>query len=283
VSLLPVGPVRVALTRDDAGGHTTIKPRKGYQLGAGANALIVLHRVAFYDDASDTLDKTGQQAVLNWAASSALGQDDQLIATVADRRTAALRRLRDRGRTVARLHAVPEWRLAVGLGNRANPYEIGFSLHGTYGWPVIPGSSLKGLAAAWAAQLDVPDETLRAVFGSPRPAAPPGRADPARGGVWFLDAIPAARTAPVVVDVLTPHVKPYYDDTTNTVPPAEHHSPVPVNFLTVTGAFAVDLVGDDRDLVDAAVTWLADAADNLGAGAKTAAGYGYLHVERIQE
>ena len=99
----------------------------------------------------------------------------------------------------------------------------------------------------------------------------------------FLDAIPADTPARVDVDVLTPHVKAYYESTaagqgTAPVPPAEYHNPVPVNFLTVGGAFAVDLYGTRLDDVEQAADWLKAAGDELGAGGKTAAGYGYLAV-----
>lgn len=55
---------------------------------------------------------------------------------------------------------------------------------------------------------------------------------------------------------------------------------MPVPFLTVEKAtFAVDRAGRDAQAVRAAAGWLANAADELGAGAKTPAGYGYLTVE----
>ena len=131
-----------------------------------------------------------------------------------------------------RLRAEPEWRLAVGLGNGANAHEIGLALHGTYGWPVIPGSALKGLAAAWAASSGGIDaDVIRRVLGTPRrddvraPAVDPAGA--ARGDVRFLDAIPAGQPVTVEADVLTPHVKPYYDGAAagTPVPPANITTP----------------------------------------------------------
>jgi CRISPR-associated protein Cmr6 len=276
----------------------------------GANALVVLNRIAFFDRNRGQLELTGQRAILNWAAHSGLGQDPTLTAQVAARRRHALTQLGARGQAVARLRAVPQWRLIMGLGERANAHEIGLMLHGSYGWPIMRGSSVKGLAAAWAATTGASDDRLRAVFGAPRPRHPAtatatanddddtlaggtmdgtvgggvgaaGAAAPAVGcgGVRFLDAIPLDPVR-VVVDVLNPHVKPYYDDTTHQVPPAEYHNPVPVFFLTVTATFAVDLYGPDRDLVEQAADWVIAAGDELGAGAKTAAGYGYLTVTR---
>jgi len=268
----------------------------GYQFRAGANALIMLNRIAFFDYRTQKLDDDGQRTLLRWAARQDLGQDAALVAAVADRRERALVQLRRQGHHVERIRAEPEWRLAVGLGNKANAHEIGLSLNGTYGWPAIPGTSLKGLAASWAVDSRAAGADVRRVLGSPRldlPAPQASATGPAseeenvgvpgaaRGTVCFLDAIPAGVPVTVTLDVLTPHVKPYYDTAASEsgkppVPPAEYHNPVPVNFLTVSGAFAVDLHGRDRADVELAAGWLRRAGEEFGAGGKTAAGYGYL-------
>ena len=277
----------------------------GYQFGAGTNALIMLNRVAFFDDHARKLDDAGHRALLGWAAGRNLGQASGLVADVARRRASALAELRWQGLHVERLRAEPEWRLAVGLGNKANAHEIGLSLHGTYGWPLIPGTSLKGMAAAWAVTSGAAPAAVRRVLGTPRldvpippspvsgPGAGPGggrneggRASMAKGTVCFLDAIPAGAPVTVAVDVLTPHVKPYYDAVAGesgkpVPPPAEYHNPVPVNFLSVRGTFAADLYGRDRDDVELAAEWLRMAGEELGAGGKTAAGYGYLTMTPV--
>jgi CRISPR type III-B/RAMP module RAMP protein Cmr6 len=286
-----------------SGGY---RPSAGAQFGRGASALILLHRVAFFDRDSGRLDDSGQRALLRWAAEHGLGQDHEMVAAAAGRRDSALANLRRQGQHVIRLRAVPEWRLAAGLGNKANAHEIGLSLHGTYGWPVLPASSLKGLTAAWAATEaenggSVAAADIRRVLGTPRkwPAAPAAAtpadeskrtagADDEQGTVRFLDAIPAGEPAAVSADVLTPHVKPYYettrpDSSRPAEPPAEYHNPVPVNFLAVSGAFAVDLYGPVKADVKLAARWLTAAADELGAGGKTAAGYGFLTISRTGE
>jgi CRISPR-associated protein Cmr6 len=262
----------------------------GLPSGTGTNALIMLNRVAFYDCQRQKLDDGGKRALIRWACRENLGQDGSLVGAVTCRREAALRALSARSHHVVRLRAEPEWRLAVGLGNRANAHEIGLALHGTYGWPVIPGSALKGLAAAWAASSHADPRDVWRVLGAPRhdvqiPPGPGGSGKlpgAARGTVCFLDAIPDGQPATVEADVFTPHVKPYYDSMADAggtgVPPAEYHNPVPLTFLTVRGAYAVDLYGkNDKDLRLAA-GWLKQAGDELGAGAKTAAGYGYLSI-----
>jgi CRISPR-associated protein Cmr6 len=260
--------------------QAVISVESGRLKGAGrdASSLIVLGRIAFFDPAKDRLAEQGKRAMLRWACEHKLGQQADLVTAVATRRAAALRAMRA-SRSRLRLRAEPEWRLVTGLGDKANAHEIGLALHGTYGWPVIPGSSLKGLAAAWARD-NAPLADVQRVLGTPRPGS---RRDAAtRGTVCFLDAIPAGQPAEVLADVLTPHVKPYYDrlaaGADPLVPPAEYHNPIPVTFLTVRGRYAVDLYGTDRDDLDLAARWLTEAGDDLGAGAKTAAGYGYLRV-----
>jgi CRISPR type III-B/RAMP module RAMP protein Cmr6 len=267
--------------------------RETYRLGgsappdSGSNALIVLNRIAFFDAGTGKMHDGGKRALLRWACENRLGQQDELVSAMAGRRAAALRALSGGPRPAhcVRLRAQPEWRLAVGLGNNANAHEIGLALHGTYGWPVIPGSALKGLAAAWAVSSANAADVWRVLGGPRTDVADPDaqardRPSAARGTVCFLDAIPA--DAPVIVeaDVLTPHVKPYYDGTAtgHPVPPAEYHNPVPLTFLTVRGAYALDLYGATSKDVDLAAEWLMKAGDDLGAGAKTAAGYGYLSV-----
>jgi len=222
------------------------------------------------------LADAGKRAVVRWACEQELGQHAELIAAVGRRRDLALRAMRRDGHRpcrVVRLLASPEWRLAVGLGSNVNAHEVGLALHGTYGWPVIPGSSLKGLALAWArSSPEVKPDDVERVFGTASHV----------GSVGFLDAMPAGRAVTVEADVLTPHVKPYYDSVANgtgrsLVPPAEYHNPVPVIFLTVRGTYAVDLYGPERDDLKLAAGWLRQAGDELGA--KTAAGYGYLTVQ----
>lgn len=274
------------------------------RVGADANALVVLNRIAFPDTRTLKLEEAGKRALFGWACRSALGQDPGLVDAVSRRREHALRVLSTGPANPAtparevhwlRLRLEPEWLLAAGHGNKANAYETGLALHGTYGWPVVPGSALKGLAAAWAssATSGVTAEDLRRVLGSPRPREPltPGRpaaggSSPApvaaRGTVRFLDAIPDGRPVKVLADVLTPHAKPYYEDLANgtpfPAPPAEYHNPVPVTFLTVRGGYAVDLYGTDEQDIGLAARWLEQAGEDLGAGAKTAAGYGYFAV-----
>lgn len=301
VSVPSVGPLGALLQATWIDGPGQPPPELTSPQGLrDANALTLLRSTAFarVTDAGVDLPEQGTHALLAWAQKHDLGQVPEHVAAASARRTRALEHLEAQGLHVRRLRLSPQWRLAIGLGDKANAHEIGTTLHGTYGWPIIPGSTIKGAAAHYAWHLPGGgdpnrEEEFLDVFGLP---LPPGRKPrhPAaeerprarRGRVRFLDAFADQEPVRVHMDVLTPHAKPYYD-TTNTrrdavpaVPPAEHLQPTVVRFLTITGgAFAVDLVGESAACVDRAATWVSEAAEDEGLGAKTSAGYGYMDTE----
>jgi CRISPR type III-B/RAMP module RAMP protein Cmr6 len=258
----PAGPLCAAI---EVSGDTLGFP-EGPELGTDANARIVMHRVALVDPSTGRMPDKAGRPLLRWACSANLGQDQPLLDPVWKRRNAVLDAFRSRHFTVRRFRVSPQWRLAVGLGDRLNPSEIGLSLHGTYGWPIIPGSTLKGATCAWAVGNHESARQIADILGAPRPKAAPNATETsasyaqtepydlpaARGSVTFLDAIPAGSPVEIARDVLTPHVKPYYRSTApgapgEPVPPGEWHNPEPFEFLVVSGGtFAVDLVGRDE-------------------------------------
>jgi CRISPR-associated protein Cmr6 len=216
-------------------------------------------------------------------------------------------------------YAVPfslctDWRLIAGLG-RKGPYEVGFTFH-RYGFPYLPGSSVKGIARAAGLvelagalgesdinrlagllRLDEPEHfrelfaerypgvdsyvtqlgiEFRAIFGTTTAA----------GGAMFFDAIPARRPT-LDLDIMNPHYPDYYQGSQW---PTNWQSPVPVFFLTVAPdtefRFAVGWRGSrEREweskwmgLRNRAERWLRQGLTELGAGGKTSAGYGYFRV-----
>lgn len=163
------------------------------------------------------------------------------------------------------------WRLAAHLA-RPNALEnASLCLHPVYGFPYLPGSGLKGLAQAYAHRIGADAGMMQAVFG-----------DSSAGGgqVIFLDAWPK-QWPEVEVDITNSHHKDYYGGR-GTTPPGDWESPNPVYFLTVapnvTFRFAVAKARPkvDNNVVDKAKEWLEKALQELGFGAKTAAGYGYF-------
>ena len=170
-------------------------------------------------------------------------------------------------------------RMAVGLGAESI-LETSIVLHRTYGVPYIPGSALKGLAAAAAHKFLVDDkwrkasgekeigESHRLMFGDTESS----------GYVTFHDAlwIPEGSGLPLDLDVMTVHHPDYYQGKGN-VPPADWDSPNPVSFVSAQGRYLLALTGFE-EWVDAALEILAGALERDGIGGKTAAGYGRMKV-----
>lgn len=174
------------------------------------------------------------------------------------------------------------WRLITGLG-RKGALEVGFHFHPLYGFPVLPASGLKGLARSWALLGEGKDELdadFIAVFGRARQKGEPESAGRV-GGAVFLDAMPEGQVK-LALDVMNPHYPEYYRPG-NRREPALWQSPVPVFFLTVPEKtlfrFAVGWQGvPNATAHDLAVKWLQAGLRELGAGAKTNAGYGYWEL-----
>lgn len=170
-----------------------------------------------------------------------------------------------------------EWRFVTGLGLE-HPVENGFAWHHTLGVPYLPGSSVKGMVRAWVGSGFNPEKAdqtdISRIFGDS------GAIQRCVGSVIFFDALP---TAPVQLeaDVMTPHYSLYYRKEKGAVP-ADWHSPDPIPFLTVaageTFVFAVaprnPKSEQHRGDLQLVLSWLDEALGYLGAGAKTAAGYG---------
>ena len=201
----------------------------------------------------------------------------------------------------------PDWRLIVGLGSES-VYETSITLHHIYGFPYIPGQSVKGVIRNYvineyfSEEFDKAtkdsnynidnevekNECFRFIFGSQKQ----------RGKVIFFDALPV--TKPIIEqDVMTPHYGDYYSDNDSKQPPADYLSPTPIPFLTVKDKSFVFNFGikkqEFKELTQKSK--LADemkeigilefiekiavqALSNYGIGAKTAVGYGYMTDKR---
>jgi CRISPR-associated protein Cmr6 len=99
----------------------------------------------------------------------------------------------------------------------------------------------------------------------------------AAGSAIFFDGLPEGPR--IKVDILNPHYKDYYGQ--GKVYPTDDQDPSPNFFLTLApGAkfmFAVGWRGSpNNDAWEKAIKWLKVGLTDLGAGAKTNAGYGYF-------
>ncbi|MCX7683499.1 MAG: type III-B CRISPR module RAMP protein Cmr6 [Anaerolineae bacterium] len=274
---------------------------RAYQSQSPQNPGLVFERFAPDWSAQATRKKEGLEAVREAAEKA----DKALLKAWQDRWEA----------TVKAAHAEPfslktDWRFIAGLG-RKGALEVGFTFHRD-GFPILPGSSVKGVARAWAliqiaeklktsALKNLDDalsadgdkdskerktyedwkaeqseevqklaEDFRAIFGTTAVA----------GQAVFFDAIPADLPK-LELDIMNPHYPNYYSGSEY---PTDWQSPVPIYFLTVAAKtafrFAVGWRGDPdvegQRLQTQAQGWLTGGLIHLGAGAKTAAGYGYF-------
>jgi CRISPR-associated protein Cmr6 len=189
-----------------------------------------------------------------------------LIKSVNARRAAMLKSLS--GYHVATLSAAPDYRFVVGFGAE-HVLETNLCLHRIYGFPIIPGSAVKGVTRAWALlgeNLAEDTDLFISVFGNTNQ----------QGQVIFFDAYPTQ--APTLkLDILNPHYGKYYQ---GNEPPADYLSPVPTYFLTVAkpSAFQFAVASKDTALAAQAQQWLTRALLELGIGGKTAAGYGFWSI-----
>ncbi|GIX15055.1 MAG: hypothetical protein KatS3mg118_3014 [Paracoccaceae bacterium] len=163
-----------------------------------------------------------------------------------------------------------------------HPVENGFVWHHTLGVPYLPASMVKGLVRAWAEHwLKHDAAAISRIFG--------GAADAEGvGSVIVFDALPT-KPATLMAEVLTPHDGGWRQG--NAPAPSDWHSPVPIPFLVVApGAqfrFAVAPrpgAGTGREDVALFMDWLKEALDWIGAGAKTAVGFGrFLQKDAFDE
>lgn len=175
-----------------------------------------------------------------------------------------------------------DWHFVTGLGNK-HPVENGFAWHPTLGVPYLTGAAVKGLLRAWCEVWAGFDKArLLLWFGDTEQA----------GALIFFDAVP---TGPVKLkaDIMTPHYGDWYakggekPKTDGSNAPADWHDPVPVPFLVVDKgqsfrfSFA-SRTGNDIDLAEVEKE-LMEALQWLGAGAKTAAGYGRMQRNEKEE
>lgn len=168
-------------------------------------------------------------------------------------------------------------RMVLGMGS-TNVLETGLTLHHTYGIPVIPGSSLKGLAAHYCDRVwGLADEQFQkgkayheAIFGTTNES----------GYLIFHDAwvLPESLANSLQLDVMTVHHQEYYR---KAAAPTDFDDPTPIPFLSVTGKFliAVSCLYHDeqgKKWESLAMTLLLQALKDWGIGGKTSSGYGRL-------
>lgn len=185
-------------------------------------------------------------------------------------------------------------RLALGLGN-SSVLENGLTLHHTYGTPVLPGTSLKGLAAhfchqEWGSQ----DEQYRMEVGS-RPAGESHEiifgSTRQSGLLTFHDALvlpESLATDLLHEDIITTHHGEFYSGEMGRLP-TDFDEPNPVSYLTISGEFLLAVQCPTLDDAELANKWaqlgmrlLTDALTTWGIGGKTSTGYGLFDRKKLE-
>lgn len=183
-------------------------------------------------------------------------------------------------------------RFVTGLG-RSHPVENGFSFHPTLGVPYLPGTSVKGMVRAWATQWeDTKEEDILRIFGSVSPkeeAQKEGKEYSNQvGNILFFDALPFNKIK-LEAEIMTPHKTKYYEN-----PNKEHardtQNPVPIPYLVVASDqpfafFIAPRVDNEQARKDmkTVIDWLKKAVEWMGAGAKTAVGFGRFEEDKASE
>ncbi|WP_367026823.1 type III-B CRISPR module RAMP protein Cmr6 [Methylococcus sp. ANG] len=209
----------------------------------------------------------------------------------------------------------------TGLGNE-HPLENGFAFLNPYGLPYLPGSGVKGVLRQAARELASGEwgETHGWDEEHPHPKSlsqrerdlaegeglsvvdilfglesKNGDTEHLRGALTFWDVIPQIKGDSLMVEIMTPHQKHYYQDGQS---PHDSGQPTPISFLTVppgsgfTFHVQCDLAHLDRLAPELATDgqWqkLIEAAFEhafqwLGFGAKTAVGYGAMRSDKQRQ
>lgn len=176
-----------------------------------------------------------------------------------------------------------EGRFVTGTGN-AHPLENGFSWHHSLGMPYLPGSAIKGLVrAVIETALDDSEEERKRVLKLWFGTEAKGDVAEQAGALIFLDALPVA-PCDLKAEVLTPHMGKWYEKGGKEplkpeVMPGDWHSPVPVLWLAASNLqlqFSILPRAGMQDAVNLSEVWAAleYGLSRMGAGAKTAIGYG---------
>lgn len=188
-------------------------------------------------------------------------------------------------------------RLIAGLGQKGL-LDFGLSLQHPYGTPVLPGSSVKGIASSfahgsggseWTKFAPRKDKTparwsgsfALEVFGGLRRSDGTSRIETKSGTVAFLDAwwVPPKPEHPQAhrlydLEIVNPHCGSYYDGAKN--PPDGMDNPVPFHFLALRRGerFLFALTGTTE--VRKTAAGILRQALGRGIGGKTRTGYGRL-------
>ncbi len=180
--------------------------------------------------------------------------------------------------------------LITGIGE-SHPNEISMVFDHNLGIPYIPASGVKGIVRFAHTLSLIPQAEEKGLIDEK------GRFDDEadwtfvanmfgvqkrKGQVIFFDAYPQS-VPQLHIDIMNPHYAPYYSDGK---PPADHHNPTPIKFLTVAQGTAFifrAIVKKENDLPQKVRAAIGNALTEEGIGAKTAVGYGRFDIRNDEQ
>lgn len=161
--------------------------------------------------------------------------------------------------------------------------ENSIAIHPYYGFPIIPGSAIKGITRHYCEEYEnMNEELIKKIFGNF-----PLDKNSQEGGIIFLDAWPKTMDKKNLgeffeLDVFTPHYQNYYQKNEF---PRDDQNPIPVYFLAmkkgVEFEFAISpssRYNNDTEKIDLqdVKRLITNALKTYGVGAKTGSSYGYF-------
>ncbi|RKY69195.1 MAG: type III-B CRISPR module RAMP protein Cmr6 [Candidatus Latescibacterota bacterium] len=176
-------------------------------------------------------------------------------------------------------------RLIVNHGDESI-MENSIALHPQYGFPIIPGSAVKGVTRHYCEEFlektGKNKKSIKKIFGNSSDDE-----DAEEGSIIFIDAWPESTGNNFLeTDVFTPHYQDYYQNKGKKLP-QDNQRLVPINFLAVRKGvqfeFAIapsSICREDeaQDRIDKTEKWITDALRTFGIGAKTGSSYGYFKL-----
>jgi len=155
------------------------------------------------------------------------------------------------------------------------------ALHTYYGFPIIPGSAIKGVARHFCEEFEnLENPLIKKIFGNF-----PNDKESEEGEIIFLDAWPVNIEKVLEIDVFTPHYQKYYQTSNLLELPRDDQKPIPVNFLAVKKGIKFEFViaptskckkEDRKSLLNVTKDIVIKALKTFGVGAKTGSNYGYF-------
>lgn len=242
-----------------------ITKRKWFEINNTDNLFLIYHKLFPYP-------KENKKDFLNAFLNVYKKSDDSLVKNYLARQIAVMKSLEKQGykcRTIDNLST--DWRFIPGIGT-ASVLETSISLHPLYGFPYLPGSSVKGIARANAVQNGMDSGNMIKLFGSDEEE---DGNDNQKGKVIFFDAIPEGLPE-LGLDIMNVHYQKYYSDAEA---PGDWMEPIPIFFISIKPGqkFYFFIASRDEDLLNCVEKELVNGLQEMGAGSKSNVGYGYFN------